>query len=138
MVDKGSVETRAASRSSINNLSTSVKIASDGGCQVSDDEKRTIGKQLRVAGVPSHIPLENANLLMGLVGRNKSNDPPWGDDISYIASAEPLSTFLVAAKAQLTHPASARRLTLIALLQLATYRQTAADQWSLVYFGHLV
>lgn len=138
MVQKGSAETRAASRRSINTLPASLKLASDGGCQLSDDKKRTVAKQLRDAGGPVHISLAESKLLMGPFGRNISNYPPGGDDISYIASAEPLTTFLIAAKAQLTQPASARLVPLIPLLKLSTYRWTAADRWIIVYFGHLV
>lgn len=75
---------------------------------------------------------------MGTVSRNIPNYSPGGDDISYIASAEPLCTFLVAAKTQFTQPVSARRVPLIPLLKLAAYRTTAADLRSLVYFRHLV
>lgn len=138
MVDKRSAETRTTSRSSINTLPTSLKLASESGCQLSDDEKRKVAKQLRDAGGPAKITLDDAKLLMGLVSKHISNYPPGGDDMSYIASAEPLSPLLVAAKVQLIKPASARRVPFISLLKLATYRATAADRWSLAYFGHLV
>lgn len=75
---------------------------------------------------------------MGIIGQNTTNCPSGGDDISYIASAEVFLTFLVVENAQLTKPLSARRVPLIPLLKLATYRETAADRWSQVYFRQLV
>lgn len=90
MAEKGSAESRAASRSSINNLSTSLRLASGSGCQLSDREKRTVSKQLRDVRGPAHIPLEKSKLLMGLVGRNIIKYQPDGDEISYISSAQPL------------------------------------------------
>lgn len=54
-------------------ISTSLKIASDGGCQLLNDKKGTVSKQLNDAGDLAHVPLEGAKLLMGLVGRNISN-----------------------------------------------------------------
>lgn len=94
-------------------LPTSLKIASDGGCQVSDDEKNKVAHQLRDAGGPAHIDIANARLLVQLVGSAVSNYPPGGDDVSFISSVESLTPYLTAARTALCPPTSARRVPLI-------------------------
>lgn len=73
MMDEDSDETRNTSRASIKTLLISLKLLFDGGWQLSDDEKRTVVKQLRNAGCPENIPLNDAKLLMELVGGNMKN-----------------------------------------------------------------
>lgn len=76
-------------------LLTSLKMASDGGCQLNDTEKATVARHLRDAKAPENIPINDANLLRDLVGQVISNYPSGGKNIAYIVSAEPISTYLV-------------------------------------------
>lgn len=127
MAEKGIAVSWDASKIQLQSMPTTLKLASDGGCHLNDEEKIRMAKQLRDASGPAHIPLEQTKLLMGIVDKSVSKYPPGGDDIEYIASAEPITPYLVDAKTQLAQPASARRVPLIPLLKLATFWMKEAD-----------
>lgn len=55
-----SIETRT--------MQTSLKLASDGGCQLTESEKITVARQIRESRSPAHIHVSNANLLVQMVG----------------------------------------------------------------------
>lgn len=78
-------------------LSISLKLASDGGCQLSDDEQNRVAHLLRDAGGPAHIAINEARPLMQLVASGVPNYPPGSEDITFISSVEPLTTYLTAA-----------------------------------------
>lgn len=63
MAQKGSAKSCAATWSSISDLPTSLKLSSDGGCQLADNEKSTIAKQIRDAGGREDISLEDPKLV---------------------------------------------------------------------------
>lgn len=102
-------------------LPTSHKLASDGGCQLTDTEKTSVIRQLREARSPAHIPLIEGRLLVQMVGSVILSYPPGGDDLAYMTSVEPLIPYLVTARAKLMPPTSERRIPLILLLHLTTF-----------------
>lgn len=102
MAENGSTVSRTASNSQLTGMLTSLKLASDGGCQLTDDEKHGIAKQLCDVERLANNPLDEAKLLMDPVEKAISNDPPAGDDIEYIASVEQLKPHLVDAKSHAT------------------------------------
>lgn len=119
-------------------MPTSLKLASDGGCQLTCSEKITVARQLHDSRDPAPIHVSYANLLVQMVGSVISTYPPCGDNIAFITSAEVLTPYLVAAQAKLYPLTSSRRIPLITLLKLTTFRMAAQDRWSLAYFGHVV
>lgn len=76
--------------------------------------------------------------MVQIVGTVVSAYPPGGDDIAYVSSSEPLPPYLLAARTALSPLTSARRVTLMTLLKMFTYRMTAQDLSHIVYFGHVV
>lgn len=57
-----------------------------------------MANQLRDTEGPTHIPLDQAKLMMGLVDKAVSNYPPGGEEIAYIAPSDPLKPYLVEVK----------------------------------------
>lgn len=116
----------------------SPKMASDDGCMLTDSNCNAVKNQMCKARGLANIPIVEANLLVQMVGSVISIYPPVGDEISFIPYAELLKPYLFAARAKLLLTTSARRVPLIQLLKLATFRMAAQDRWSLAYFGHVV
>lgn len=73
-----------------------------------------------------------------MVGAGVSSYQQEGNFIAFISSEEPLTPFLVAARAKLFPSTSARRVSLIPLVKLATFNMAAQERWSLAYVGHAV
>lgn len=92
-----------------------------------------MARQVGEVRVPANIPMMDAelSLQLQLVESVVSSDPPGGDDIAYIASAELRTAYLVAARTTLSPPTSARRIALIPQPKLETYRLTAQDRFHL-------
>lgn len=122
----------------VRTMPMALKLASDGGCQLNDDEKTIVARQLREARGPANIPLTEAEFFVQIVGSVVSSYPPGGNDIAYISSAEYLTPYLVAARSNLSPPTSSLHIPLMPLLKLTNYLMTAQDRWKLAYFGHVV
>lgn len=107
---------------------------------MTDDQKNSVSPQLREAREPANIPLAEAELLVQMVGSVVCSYLPGGDNIAYISSAKPLTQYLIAARTTLSlpPPTSGRRIPLIPLLKLATYRMTSRDRSHMAFFGHIV
>lgn len=119
-------------------MPTALELASDGGCQPTDTEKTSVICHLWESHRPPNIPLTEAGLLVQIFGLVISRSILGGDDIAYITSVEPLTPYLVAARAKSMPPISAQRIPLIPLLKLATFRMASPGWCSLSYFGNLV
>lgn len=112
-------------------MPTSLKLASDSGCQLTDSEKIAVAQHLRETKGPAHIQILDASLLVQVVGYIISSYRPGGYDIPFIASAEPLTPYLIVVRVKFSPPASPLRVPLISLLKLATFRMAAQERWSL-------
>lgn len=97
-----------------------------------------MAKQLHEERGQSNIPIVETNQLVEMVGSVISSYAPFGDDIAFISSAEPLKSYLFAARAKLSPTTRARRVPFIPLLKLETFRMAAQDRWILAYFGDAV
>lgn len=110
----------------------SLKLASDGEFQLTNRERNEAFKKL----YDERGPLTFKSLLgiRQLVGCTISSYTPGADDIAFISSAELLKPYLIAAREKVSPPTSARRVLLIPLLKLATFRMAAQDRWNLACF----
>lgn len=70
------------------NMPMSLKPASDGGWQLSGEEKTAVSQQLGEAHGPANVIVDKAALLVQIVGPVVSSYTPGGDGIAYIHSAE--------------------------------------------------
>lgn len=102
-----------------------LKITSDGGCQLNDEDKTIIMGQLIEARGPTNITFSDSGLLVQMVGSVISSYPVEGDNISYMSSVQPLRPYPVSARITFSPPTSARPIPLIPLLKIARCRMTA-------------
>lgn len=84
------------------NIPTSLKLTSDGGCKMTDTKRNAMAQQLREARGPAHIHIANANLLVPLVRYVMYSYPPSEDYMAFISSAKPITNYLVAARAKMS------------------------------------
>lgn len=112
-----------------------LKLASDLGCHLSDEDKTSVAGQLREERGMTNISLMDSKLLVQMVVSDLSRYPPGGENNSYISSAEPLKPNLLKACNKNSTPTSASRIPLIPLFKLATYRMNTQDLWQIAYFG---
>lgn len=61
----------------------SLKLASDGCCQLTDDQKKSVAWHLREARGPANITMTEAELWVQMVGSVVSSYRPGCDDIAY-------------------------------------------------------
>lgn len=115
-----------------------LKLSSDGGFQISESQRTTVVPQLRDAQGPEHIPIDDVKLLLQMVRSIVSRYPPGGEDSADISSTEPLTPYFVTTRAAISPPTSSRRVALLQLLKLATYRILAHDFCQIGYFGYIV
>lgn len=101
MPEKGFSEGRAATRGTKNSLLIPLNLSTDGGCLVSEEEKRKVSKQFRDVWGPTHIQRYELKLLIGFLRKVVSDYSSGGEEILYITSAEPLTTYLVDGNSQL-------------------------------------
>lgn len=104
-----------------------LKLASDGGYKLNEEDKTTFARQLSEFRGLINIQFMEENISIQMVGSVVSTYPLGGSEIAYIASAEPLSPYLVAARNTVSPLTSTRRIPLITLLQLAPLRDSAGS-----------
>lgn len=100
-------------------------LASDSGCQLNDEEKTAVARQLREAICLDNILVSDADPLVQILCSVVISYPCGANDISCISSSKPPTPCLVTASATLSPPAMPRLIPLIPLLKLATCRMTA-------------
>lgn len=125
--------------SSINSVPlASLKLTPEGSFSLTDSENRELETQLRDAGGPAQIALEDCRLLMNMVGKGVAAYSPGTSDLASLPSAAPLVAFIANAAAKLTGPTNVRRIPTMARLKLTTLRMTLGDRWELAFFGPVV
>lgn len=106
------VETRAKRvyppKADSRTIPNSLKLSSNGGCQMTENERSPVIKQSCEARGLANIHMKDANLLVQFVGPVICSYYPGGYNMAFISSAELLTPYLVAAEANMSPPTSAR------------------------------
>lgn len=105
---------------SSNNSTPSLKLTTEGSIYLTYGEKRELATQLRDAGGPAQIALEDCRLLMNVDVKGVATYSPGTRDLESLPSAAPLVAFIANAAAKLTGPTHIRRIPPMALLKLTT------------------
>lgn len=85
-------------------MEMALKLASDGGYQLNNEEKTVVERQFREVRRPANIPLMGSEILFEMVGSDVSSYPSSGDEIEYISSAEPLTPISLLLQPRCPHP----------------------------------